>query len=424
MHLRAPKLLLLAAVCLLLMGNDGGCPVDDEAFLPGGGSGRDGGNGDDDLDLTHRAADWVIGQPGPEERNLDRAPDADVLTEPAVSSFRNDLLFTADRANNRVTGHAGAPEEDNMPADFILGQPSMTDAEPGFDADGMDQPDYVATDGQGLAVTDAGNDRVLIWRDLPDSGPTDAETVVGAPDLESSPAPGCFADSFDRPWGITAARNKLLVADHNHDRILVWEEWPEADSEAQDRFADDVIGQEELEDCVNREPETPAADTLFGPAGLWSDGSSLAVADHLNNRVLLWDDFPEDGEGADVVLGQPDMEGFGVNEGGLERGMDQPVDVHWDGERLLVVDPNNHRVLVWEAWPDEDHARPDAVFGQPDLETASANNTGDDRDISARSLSRPTGVHSDGERIFIADRDNDRVVLHDLSEDDGNGPGD
>lgn len=425
MVLRVTRILLLATACLLLLGNDGGCPVEDEAFLPGAGSG--GGSDDDDdngdLDLTYRAADWVIGQSGPEERNLDRPPDADVLTEPAVSAFRNDLLFTADRGNNRVTGHVGLPEQDNLPADFVLGQPGMTDAAPGFGPDGMDQPDYLATDGQGLAVSDPANDRVLIWRELPDSGPTDAETVVGAPDLDSAPAPGCFADSVNRPWGVTAARNRLLVADHNQDRILVWDEWPEPGSSAQERFADAVIGQEDLETCVDREVEAPAGDTLFGPAGLWSDGSRLAVADHLNNRVLLWDQFPEDGEAADTVLGQPDMESADFNEGGLERGMDQPVDVHWDGERLLVVDPNNHRVLVWTSWPGENHARPDAVLGQPDLESAIANNTGDERELSARSLNRPTGVFSDGDRIFVTDRDNDRVVLHELSGTEGDGPG-
>jgi hypothetical protein len=64
-----------------------------------------------------------------------------------------------------------------------------------------------------------------------------------------------------------------------------------------------------------------SASTLHYPSGIWSDGEKLIVADAWNHRVLIWHSIPtENGQAADVVIGQPDFEsnepnakGIGVN---------------------------------------------------------------------------------------------------------------
>src|SRR3989338_1711479 len=50
----------------------------------------------------------------------------------------------------------------------------------------------------------------------------------------------------------------------------------------------------------------------------------------------------------------------------------------------------------------------DVVVGQPDFTSSTANNGG----RSARTLSSPDGVFSDGHRLFIADRNNHRVLIY------------
>src|SRR3989338_7347821 len=50
----------------------------------------------------------------------------------------------------------------------------------------------------------------------------------------------------------------------------------------------------------------------------------------------------------------------------------------------------------------------DVVVGQPDFTSSAADNGG----LSGRSLDSPeTGAHSDGKRLFIVDRDNNRVLI-------------
>lgn len=415
------RILAVLLISLVLMGGEGGCPFEFEDLFPS--------DPDGDADLDHQAASWVIAQQDLDSNELDREPDADVLTEPGSPRVHEGIVYVTDQSNNRVAAWNGIPDTDNVPADFVLGQTAMTDGDAGFGAGGMTTPIDLEVANRGLALADFGNSRVMLWDAPPESGPQDADGVLGAPSPDDGPVVACTPENFDGPWGIAFAGSRVLVSDFNHHRILVWDDWPESDGQR----ADSVLGQENRDTCFeNRDTGLPGADTLASPAGLWSDGERLAVADRGNHRVLLWDEFPEDGEAADRVLGQPDMEGNLINADGIERGFNAPVDVHYDGDRLFVADRENHRVLIWDGWPDEDQQQADSVLGQPDLESSVQNNTGDDSAVNARSLASPTGIWSDGERILVADRDNDRVLIYEVPEEDDeddddndeDGPGD
>ncbi|MDQ2070645.1 NHL repeat-containing protein [Natronospira bacteriovora] len=392
------RILGLILACLFLAGNDG-CPFDwREAIEEGAG---------DVGELTWKRADYVIGQTSRDRAETARPIAEDTLLEPTGVAFSGGPLFVSDTGNSRILAYEGIPARNGAGATFVLGQDDMQSGERGGDAGGLFFPTGVAAGSWGLAVADTGNDRILLWDSRPSSGPRDADRVFGQPALDQNFGPGCFEDALNEPWGVQQADERILVSDYGNNRLLQFER-----EAASGSAAIRVIGQEAMDVCLsNRGQGVPSADSFDGPAGFWTDGNRLAVADRFNNRVLLWRDFPSNGEPADVVLGQPDMQSRVVNADGLSRGMNGPTGVHWDGDRLFVSDRGNHRVLVYDSWPLASHPRPDAVLGQPDRNSNTANNTGDGTEVNARSLNGPEAVWSDGDRLLISDTGNARILI-------------
>ncbi len=70
-----------------------------------------------------------------------------------------------------------------------------------------------------------------------------------------------------------------------------------------------VIGQGEFNTVMsNRGADDPGDNTLSAPHGVSKFGDMLFVSDRGNHRVLVWDQFPEEnGEPSNVVLGQEDF---------------------------------------------------------------------------------------------------------------------
>lgn len=398
------RLLGLTAACIVMAGSDG-CPFEWREAVE---------DGDEDVsELTWKHADHVIGQPSLDSGETFRPPAANTMKDPVGIAVTGDRLFVADSGNHRVLAYDGLPDQDNADADFALGQDSLDSNERGSGAGGLFLPSGVAAGSWGLAAADSDNDRVVLFDSLPQSGPRDADRVLGQPSLDEDLGPGCFDDALAEPWTVVEADERIFVSDYQNNRLMVW-----ARDAASGSPAVQVIGQARSDSCRrNRGQAAPSGDSLNGPAGFWTDGSRLAVADRLNNRVLLWADFPTQGEPADVVLGQSDMESDQANADGLSRGLNDPTDVYWDGRRLFVADKGNHRVLVYAAWPLANHPSPDAVLGQPDLDTAEANNTGDGTSVNARALNAPEAVWSDQDQVLVSDTGNARVLIYSLSED-------
>jgi len=85
------------------------------------------------------------------------------------------------------------------------------------------------------------------------------------------------------------------------------------------------------------------------PGQVAGDGTRLLLPDRNNNRVLVWNSPPAANEPPDLVLGQPD---FNANDSGttMDR-LNWPISAATDGERVVVADTNNNRVLVWRTFP-------------------------------------------------------------------------
>lgn len=155
---------------------------------------------------------------------------------------------------------------------------------------------------------------------------------------------------------------------------------------------------------------------LLAPRGVWAVGGRLIVADTGQNRLFIWQTMPTtEWAEPDLVLGQAETADTGRNAGGQTHSgtLQYPSGIWSDGERLVVADAWNHRVLIWLRFPTQSGQAADLVLGQPDFGGNQPNVGGIGAAPSAQSLNWPYGVFSDGERLFIADTGNRRVLVYD-----------
>jgi DNA-binding beta-propeller fold protein YncE len=153
------------------------------------------------------------------------------------------------------------------------------------------------------------------------------------------------------------------------------------------------------------------AANLTLPAGLWTDGERLAVADSGNNRVLLWLAEPlADATPADLVLGWSTFgQGAPAASPPTSASLNQPFDVYSDGVRLYVADAGNNRVLVWNTVPGASNRPADFVIGQATM-TTSSKNAGKPM-VNAMGFDQPTGVCASADALFVVDHNNNRVLV-------------
>lgn len=154
----------------------------------------------------------------------------------------------------------------------------------------------------------------------------------------------------------------------------------------------------------------PTAATMYAPRGAWTDGERLVVSDTGNQRVLIWHTLPTvDGQDADIVLGQSDFcsEGPQASGAGPQRGLHLPTGVDVIDGNLVVADGWNHRILAYDGIPSESYAAPVAVLGQPDGVNVEPN-AGAEPTLS--SFYWPFGFAVVGDCFWVADTGNRRVL--------------
>lgn len=309
-----------------------------------------------------QAASVVIGQPDftSGDQNQGGSADADTFSgiygNPVV---HNDILYLPDYGNSRVLGFNTIPTTNGESADFVLGQPDFTTTDNFLTQAGMDGPQSVSVDDDKFFLTDYSYGRITIYNTVPTAGPGLPDVVVGQPDFvtqnEDSDNSG-----LSSPETSIAVDGKLIVTDSGNNRVLIWNSIPTANGAP----ADIVLGQSDLmhtsanddnqDDIVD---SNPTARTLSTPCGVWSDGTKIVVLDNDNSRALIWNTFPTANfTPADVVLGQGDFSHYAEN----------------DDDQDGVAD------------------------GTP----------------SDRTLNYPyDGVYSKSDQLFIADYDNNRVLV-------------
>jgi hypothetical protein len=304
------------------------------------------------------SADFVLGQPDftTERRNAGRSVDAATLNVPTGIAIGNDVLAVADAWNHRVLLWHGLPRQSRSAdvvvgqADFVTGLANRGSSMPA--ADTLNWCYGVAICDGRLIVADTGNRRVLIWNDLPESNGTPADLVLGQPGFASRDDSGggpAGASGMRWPHAVTAAGERLFVADAGTSRIMVWQRVPETNGAS----CDVVLGQAAFDGIDhNRGSYDPGAATLNMPYGIASLSRHLVVADTANSRLIGFD-LAEVATGmpGDRLAGQRTFHGKGENR--WERpgrdGLCWPYGIATCGDTAIVADSGNNRVLLWEA---------------------------------------------------------------------------
>ena len=136
------------------------------------------------------------------------------------------------------------------------------------------------------------------------------------------------------------------------------------------------------------------------PGGLSTDGQRLILADRFNNRVLIWNTLPSDNTAPDIVLGQKDF--TSNNPGKSLDKLDWPVAVATDGKRLVVADTYNDRLLIWNSFPTSN--------GQPaDIEIKDA---GQGPNVNQkRKMEWPWAVWTDGKKLIATSTRSATVLI-------------
>jgi hypothetical protein len=300
--------------------------------------------------VSTQAATGVIGQQGFTSGLPDQGNNAgsNTLNGPYGNPlFVGDRLYVPDQRSHRVLGFTGVPATNGASAAFVLGQANFTDTGASLGATGLDSPAGLSSDGTRLAVVDYGNNRVLLYPALPMSTGSPATRVLGQANFQT-PASTCDQRTLNLPEGVFLGHGKVLVADSAHNRVLVWNNVPTTDGAP----ADLVLGQPNFTTC--------AANDAAG------DGTSDAAP----SASTLW----------------------------------SPTGVWTDGTRLVVVDSANNRVLLWNQFPTTNGQRADLVLGQAGFTSRATATT-------ASGLRIPSAVISTGLQLFVADSQNNRVLV-------------
>ena len=185
-----------------------------------------------------------------------------------------------------------------------------------------------------------------------------------------------------------------------------------------------------------------ATDTVFGGIGglayanntlFATDANRLGLLPN-NNRVLIFNNIgqmlpPADADigpymgrcpmcvgRASLALGQPDFVSTANTVSAA--GMRLPTGVASDGQMLAVADTANNRVLLWKTIPATTGQPADVVLGQTDFTTVGG------LSISASTFRGPQGVWVQNGKLFVADTQNNRVLIWNSIPTQNNQPAD
>ncbi len=372
----------------------------------------------------------------------------------AVDSGGN--LYVADAGNNRVLRFPQpfAQQGGLIVPDIVIGQPtftsrannggSSTPTETGLSTStttaGTQQIGIYIDAGQALWVTDALNHRVLRFpASVLNRNNPPADLVLGQANFNTrTTATGASARINKRilntPSGITMdSAGRVFVTD-DLSRLVAYFP-PFVSGMESGRIAGVVVtgqGRPPAPPTIVNNVALGAVGTggSITPAGVFALGAGVAVADRAANRIVQYapvDEWPAEAQQfsppMSAVIGQPDFTAFAANAGqggtnavGLSlaiTGVSAP-----GGNEIYVADTANHRVVRFSGPPTFSNAL--QVFGQ-DFLTQGSPNLLEGREffffngytnitgVSAVS-GRGPGIAFDGDRVYVADTYNHRVL--------------
>ncbi|WP_444937133.1 Ig-like domain-containing protein [Microbulbifer sp. JMSA004] len=333
---------------------------------------------------------------------------------PAVSS--DGKLFITDRENHRVLVFNEIPSSNGTSADFAIGVDSLDSSDSSDDRKTLQTPIQASINDGKLVVSQAeGERRISLYNQVPMDGTAAPEVVLGPWGKGDE---GC--DSFSTLASAIIVDGKIIAVDEVNSRVLVWNSIPTEDNTiASLAIGQPTLESCAANTDLDGNSGGPTAQNLAYPSAVWSDGDKLAILDSENNRILLWNEFPtENYAAADVVLGQENFRVAEWPDNATEKDLLYPWLGIWsNGIQLFVTDTENNRVLIWDQWPEENYAAADSVLGQSDFVKSAYNDSNQDGVYdtgelpSASTLGLPTGVFGYKDNLFVTDSMNNRILV-------------
>jgi len=419
---------------------------------------------------NNASASYVIGQPdlvSSQPNQGSSTPSANTLDSPNDVFSNGTTLFVADTGNNRILIYTPIPTSSNASAQYVIGQGGFGTNTAALSSTGLDTPEGVCASGSTLFVADTNNWRVLLYNLNPIGDGESAAVVVGSTDFVSQSAGDGSATQMFNPEGVCVAGTTLVVADSGNSRVLLYSPIPTSNNPSaifeigQTGFgstitnpngggsagvttlsnpagvssdgtrlfiadtgnnrtliynscpvsnnapANQVVGQPDFLSTLENQGVTPSNLTEDGPAGVYSNGTTLAIADTLNNRVLIFDSMPSSpNASANSELGEPDFANTAPNQASVGDFLYNPEAVMVDSQgRLILTDFTNNRVLIYNSVPVTNYTAADVVVGQSNFSTTDAG-------TSASGLYTPYGAYSNGTQLYVSDTSNSRVLIY------------
>ena len=330
------------------------------------------------------------------------------------------VLWVSDTGHHRLLGWRNLPTKDSQPADWVIGQPDFNHegqnakSTPGRTT--FSVPTGICACGEGLAVADAWNHRVLIWKNVPEDSHVPADLVLGQANFTANePNRGkleAFSNTLNWCYGVFYYQGQLFVADTGNRRVLIWHQLPQENGQP----ADIVLGQPDMQSRNENSGGTPSASSMRWCHDITIWGENLVVTDAGNHRVMIWQGVPtENNTPCTVVLGQKNFTAVEMNQGNYfphASSLSMPYGVAASGDWLLVADTANSRLLAWnkhESILSLQGAQSQAIAGQLNFQTKSEN-----RDFgfpTRDSLNWCYSIKTHHNTAIIADSGNNRILL-------------
>ena len=195
----------------------------------------------------------------------------------------------------------------------------------------LNHPVSISANAGKLALTDRFNNRVLIWNSIPTSN-ISPDLVLGQYNFTTHNS-GTGLDNMDFPGQVVITPDeKVLVADSDNNRVLVWTSFPTSSGQSAD-YAIPVTNYVNFGDSW--------------PWGVWSDGTKVIITATVAKSVLFWNTFPGPSTAPDVVL-TSDQVGT-------------PRSITSDGNYVMLGDENangpcvgsngTRSTHIWTSWP-------------------------------------------------------------------------
>jgi hypothetical protein len=145
----------------------------------------------------------------------------------------------------------------------------------------FNHPHHVGGDGTRVLLADRNNNRVLVWL-VPPNPKTPPDLVLGQPDfLQNNPGTGLHQMNW--PCAVSLASNgRLAIADTDNDRLLLWNSFPTSNGAPADLAV-------RLPQFPN---PTPGRPPLGWPWGIWTDGARLVASATAGSALLFWSAWP------------------------------------------------------------------------------------------------------------------------------------